>query len=319
MSTPAVLFIIFNRPDTTQQVFNAIRAATPAHLFVAADGPRTNKPGEEELCRQTRAILDQVDWPCEVKTLYRASNLGCNSGVTGAINWFFTHVEEGIILEDDCVPHPDFWEYTALLLEKYRNNTSIKMIGANNFQQGISRGSGSYYFSAIPHIWGWATWKRAWQEYDFDIANHLTRQESNQLLSSLFPSQTALVIWKKMLQYLREGRAITWDYRLPYSIWKHKGITIIPNVNLVSNIGFNKQGTNATDASSPLANIPVEPVFPLQHPADIVRDTEADLYYCNHYLANALTPTGLKQRLEELIPWKLRKQIRYTIHKLSGK
>lgn len=318
MQAPAVLFIIFNRPDTTQQVFNAIKKAAPSQLFVAADGPRNNKPGEKELCEQTRSIINQINWPCELKTFYRHENVGCNIAVTSAINWFFTHVEEGIILEDDCLPHYHFWEYMALLLEQYRDNEKVKMIGANNFQHDIQRGNASYYFSNIPHIWGWATWKRAWLQYDFEIAAHWSKKEASEFISSSFPSPTAIAFWNKMFRYLKEGRPITWDYRLPYSIWKHKGVTVIPNVNLVSNIGFNQQGTNAKDANSPLANKETFPILPLHHPSTIIQNEEADLYYCNHYLANILTNTGVKQTIEEFMPWKLRKKIRSVINKLSG-
>lgn len=320
MQVPPVLFIIFNRPDTTQQVFAAIRKAAPAQLFIAADGPRAHKPGESEVCEQTRAVVQQIDWPCEVQTLFRPQNLGVNKGVTDAIDWFFTHVEEGIILEDDCVPHPDFWEYNRLLLEKYRHNKVIKMIGANNFQQGTARGQGSYYFSAIPHIWGWATWKRAWQEYDMQIAATLSVKAGQQLISQLFPEKPAQVFWLKMLQYLREERpAITWDYRLPYCIWQHNGLTIIPNVNLVTNIGFNAAATTSTDSNNPLANMPVQPILPLKHPDTVIRDTEADLFYCRQYLAQVFGQSTWKTRLEELIPWKVRKQLRAIIQQTKTK
>lgn len=318
MPVPPVLFIIFNRPDTTQQVFDAIKKAAPRQLFIAADGPRAHKPDEADLCAQTRAVVQQVNWPCEVKTLYQNSNLGCNTNVTGAINWFFTQVEEGIILEDDCLPHPDFWEYMAQLLNKYRNDPRVKMIGANNFQQGKQRGEGSYYFSAIPHIWGWATWRNAWREYDFHIASRISVSEGRRMLTPLFPEPEAQTFWLKMLQYLQEDRPVTWDYRLPYSIWVHKGITIIPNVNLVSNIGFNAGATTSTNSDHPLANMPVQPILPLKHPAAETRDTEADLFYCKQYLSGVFDKSGLKNRLEELIPWKMRKQLRSIIQKLKG-
>jgi hypothetical protein len=228
-------------------------------------------------------------------------------------------VEAGIILEDDCLPHPDFWEYMAQLLDKHQGSSQVKMIGSNNFQQGIQRGNGSYYFSSLPHIWGWATWRRAWQEYDFTIATKITTAEGRRMLAPLFPEPEARAFWLKMLQYLREDRPITWDYRLPYSIWKHQGITIIPNVNLVSNIGFTAGATTTTDSSHPLANLPVHPILPLTHPDTMVPNTEADLFYCRQYLAGVFGKQSLKTRLEEMIPWKVRKQLRSIIQKLKGK
>jgi hypothetical protein len=163
-----ILFLIFNRPDTTQKVFNEIRKIKPRQLFVAADGPREDHPEDKEKCEQTRKIIDQVDWDCEVKTLFRDKNLGCKHAVSGAINWFFKNVEQGIILEDDCLPDQSFFGFCQELLNKYKNNKQIFNISGNNFQDGMWRGDGSYYFSKYFHCWGWATWADRWQNY-FDI------------------------------------------------------------------------------------------------------------------------------------------------------
>jgi hypothetical protein len=167
-NTP-VLFLIFNRPNTTEQVFEAIAKAKPRCLFVAADGPRTDKEGEAEKCQAVRDIIKRVDWDCEVKTLFREQNLGCKEAVSSAITWFFEQVEEGIILEDDCLPSDSFFSFCAELLEKYRDDKRIMMISGDNFQDGIQRGDASYYFSSVPWIWGWATWRRAWRLYDREM------------------------------------------------------------------------------------------------------------------------------------------------------
>ena len=159
--TPAVLFIIFNRPETTQRVFDAIRLAKPTRLYIAADGPRENKTGEKELCEQARKIAQNVDWDCEVKTLFQKENLGCGKAVSHAISWFFENEDMGIILEDDCLPHQSFFKYCEELLEKYKNNDRIGIISGNNFQKKRKIGSFSYYFSDIVNIWGWATWARS--------------------------------------------------------------------------------------------------------------------------------------------------------------
>lgn len=309
MQATPVLFIIFNRPETTQQVFNAIRQQQPAQLFVAADGPRVHKPGEQERCEQTRLIIEQVDWPCEVRKLYHSDNLGCDKAVTMAISWFFDAVEQGIILEDDCIPHPDFWEFTGSLLEKYKNEPAIKVIGGSNFQNGQYRGEGSYYFSAIPHIWGWATWRRTWKEYDYDIAKHTSDAELLKMVEQHYAEKDARKYWLTIWRYIKEGRPITWDYRLTYSVWKHRGLSIIPNVNLVSNIGFGADATTTVDEASPLAKRATGAILPVRHPATIVRNKVADDYFYKAFFHNTLKVTGLRKKVEELIPWKLRKKL----------
>ena len=167
-NTP-ILFLIFNRPDTTFKVFEEIRKIKPAKLYIAADGPRPNVIGEEEKCTASRNIIKQVDWDCDVKTLFREKNLGCKIAVSSAISWFFENVEEGIILEDDTFPTQSFFWFCQELLDFYRNDSRIMHISGNNFQLGKIRGEGSYYFSKYNHIWGWATWKRAWRFYDVSL------------------------------------------------------------------------------------------------------------------------------------------------------
>jgi len=164
-----VLFLIFNRSDTTQLVFNEIRKAQPAQLFIAADGPRKDRPEDIENCRKVREIIRQVDWDCSVSTLFRDENLGCKRGVSSAIDWFFSHVDEGIILEDDCVPDPSFFPFCQELLERYRDDERIMVISGDNLQFGRRKSQYSYYFSRCFHLWGWATWKRAWDNYDIKM------------------------------------------------------------------------------------------------------------------------------------------------------
>ncbi len=164
-----ILFIVFNRPDTTQQVFNVIKRIKPKYLFVAADGPRPDVPADIEKCKRTRLIVEQVDWDCEIKTLFRDQNKGCGRGPAEAITWFFEYVDEGIILEDDCVPHIEFFKFIPLMLEKYRNESRIFLIIGTNFLGEWRPKKHSYFFSLFAHTWGWATWKRAWKLYDFEL------------------------------------------------------------------------------------------------------------------------------------------------------
>jgi hypothetical protein len=161
----AVLFLVFSRPHLTAQVMATIRAAQPKRLYVAADGPR-KRPGEDELCNEARRIATEVDWPCEVRTLFRDTNLGCRVGVSTAMDWFFEHEKEGIILEDDCVPSQSFFPYCAELLDRYRDDARIMCISGDNPRARPVQRRESYVFSRYPLIWGWATWQRAWRLYD---------------------------------------------------------------------------------------------------------------------------------------------------------
>jgi len=308
LSTP-VLFIIFNQPETTQVVFDAIRKVQPEQLFVAADGPRLYKKGEHEKCEATRAIIKQVDWNCEVKTLFHKENLGCDKALFGAFDWFFKNVEEGIVLESDCLPHPDFWNYAAELLERYRYEETIKSIGGNNFQQGIQRGDGSYYYSAFLHIWGWATWRRAWEDYDYNVAKKTTVKEAFAICKWLYKKEEAQKYWMTLFKYIREGRPNMWDYRIAFSNWKKQGLSIVPNVNLVTNIGFHPDAISTKDLNSPFANLPLNPILPLKHPSLIERDITADNYYYDYYLDGTLNNSSIRRKVENIIPWKLRKKI----------
>lgn len=186
--TTPILFLIFNRPETTERVFQQIRKIQPRQLFVSADGPRPTKIGEQETCEQVQKIIQKIDWKCDLKTNYSEKNLGCRVAVSSGINWFFNHVYEGIILEDDCVPDISFFHFCETMLEYYRNDERIMHIGGFNYQDGIIRGSGSYYFSQLSHIWGWATWKRAWDKYDVNVSTYLNYSSRNCFLRC-FPTQ----------------------------------------------------------------------------------------------------------------------------------
>ncbi len=274
LTTP-VLFLIFNRPDTTQTVFNEIQKAKPAKLFVAADGPRDNKKGEKEKCEQTKKIIEQVDWDCEVKTLFRDKNLGCKMAPSSAINWFFENVEEGIVLEDDCLPHRTFFRFCQELLEKYREDERVFVISGDNHLFGRKRTNYSYYFSRYSHTWGWATWRRAWLHYDGDIKIWPEIKNGNWPKDILGYSD-AVRYWSNIFQRVYQNKIDAWDYPWIFSCWTQNGLTIIPSVNLVSNIGFGPESTH-TKGRSPYANMAVAAMdFPLRHPPFIVRDTKAD-------------------------------------------
>ena len=212
------------------------------------------------MCEQTRnLVINNIDWQCEVKTQFRDTNLGCGLGPCTAINWFFEHVEEGVILEDDCVPDPSFFNYCELLLERYRNNETIMSISGDNFQNGIKRGDGSYYFSNIFHGWGWATWKRAWNLNDFYMKKWPEFKKQG-LLEVCNNDIQKFNYWSLILDstYTKTINADPWDYQFLFSIWYNKGMSIHPNMNLVSNIGFGNGATHTTDTSNKLGDMKVE-------------------------------------------------------------
>lgn len=276
-----VLFLIFNRPDLTQQVFEAIRAQRPKQLFVAADGPRTHIPAERARCDAARrCVLDYVDWDCEVKTLFRDENLGCKKAVSLAIGWFFDHVEEGIILEDDCLPGPDFFRFCGELLSDYRDNPSVMQIGGVNFQQGRRRGEASFYFSKYTHIWGWATWRRAWKHYDLEMAG-LDDLLSSEAWQRLCPDPREVAYWEPILRRVRDGFVDTWDYQWNYTIWKQGGMVALPQVNLISNIGFRSDATHTMNQGERLANMQTRALGKIEFVKDVAKDEMADAFTFN--------------------------------------
>ena len=246
LDTP-VLLIIFNRPALTRKVFESIRKVRPQSLYVAADGPRSGRADDQELCRRSRAVIDSVDWTCEVRKKYSAVNLGCGVGPASAITWFFDNVDQGIILEDDCLPNDTFFVFCREMLNYYKDDPRIMHVSGSNFQFGQTYGEGSYFFSAYPLCTGWATWCRAWKLYKFDLIPEVYRSHQ-------------------------------WDTQWVMTIEIHKGLAITPNANLVSNIGYGPDATH-TRGTSILANLPTSTLqFPLRHPASIEADKAADRY-----------------------------------------
>ena len=299
LATP-VLFMIFNRPDTTQKVFNAIRQAKPKKLFIAADGPLPDKEGELEKCQKVREIAASVDWDCEIKTLFRDKNLGCKMAVSSAIDWFFENVEEGIILEDDCLPSQSFFWYCQELLEYYRYDTRIMLISGDNFQFGRKRGEGSYYFSKYFHIWGWATWRRAWKHYDVNMKSFEDFKKEAQINNVLNIKQQKKS-WMKIFQLVYDDKIDTWDYIWFYICFINNGLCIIPNVNLVSNIGFNKEALHTKDENSILSKIEVEEITEIIHPEFILADQKADLLTSKLCFGNINIFTRIKNKILRII------------------
>lgn len=274
MSCHPILFLIFNRPETTIRVFESIRNARPAHLFVAADGPRADIPGETQICAEVRSIVDQVDWPCEVKTRFNDHNLGCRHGVSSAITWFFDNVEAGIILEDDCLPNPTFFEFCSVLLVRYEKDSRIGMISGNNFCPKLYESEFSYSFSRHGLIWGWATWKRAWDEY---LTGHLLSEiEMDLVKANISQNRHFAEYWWKGACAAIRGELDTWDYLWGVTRYRNNFLVIRPKVNLVANIGFGSDATH-TGGEAKIQYVMSEPIdLPLKHPYMVVPDRVSD-------------------------------------------
>jgi len=275
LETP-ILFIIFNSPEETQRVFAKIREVKPKFLYIAADGPRPNKIQRDKKCEATRDIIHQIDWDCEFSTLFRESNLGCKVAVSTAITWFFDNVEAGIILEDDCLPTNSFFFFCQELLERYKDDKSVMMISGDNFHLGKNKPSYSYYFSRYAHIWGWATWRRAWHLFDVDIKlwSHVRNEK---ILSEIFKRKNLSWFWEKNFQSVYQKELDTWDYQWVFACLVNNGLSIVPEVNLISNIGFNEDATHTKDANNKYANLERHEIqFPLSHPPLVARDTALD-------------------------------------------
>lgn len=235
LQTP-VLFLVFNRPDTTQRVFDAIRKAKPPRLYIAADGVRIDRPGEAQMVEQVREIATAVDWPCEVKTLFREQNLGCKHAVSGAITWFFEHEEQGIILEDDCLPDLSFFGFCENLLNFYAENQQIMHIGGYKPVE-IPSINFDISFSRVTHVWGWATWRNRWSKYKLDI-NQSEKEDLYYLDKyEFFNSKSKTAKRKRILTALYDGKINTWDYQWNFTVRTNSGLAIRPNINLVMNIG----------------------------------------------------------------------------------
>lgn len=283
LKTP-VAFLIFNRPALTAQVFERIRQAKPQKLLVVADGPRPGIAGEADVCQQTRDVVAQVDWDCEILHNYATVNMGCKRRIASGLAWVFATVEEAIVLEDDCLPHPTFFDFCEQLLQYYRHDERIMGIGGCNYQFGQKRGAfsqaDSYYFSRFTHIWGWASWRRSWQLYDVEMK---LWDEVKRLgwLNDIIMNDPIAAQWSRQFDRICTGDLDTWDVQWAFASWVHAKLGIVPNVNLVSNLGFGAQATHTQPKHARFAGLTAhlrtEPMqFPLKHPAHVVRDKTAD-------------------------------------------
>lgn len=312
-STP-ILLIVFNRPATTAQVFSVIKKLQPKNLFISLDAPR----GTEDLdaCDAVDKTVKNIDWDCNVHYLNSEHNLGLKVAVPRAINWFFDQVEEGIILEDDCLPDLSFFTYCAELLSRYRYDERIWHISGNYFQTKTN-GKYDYYFSHIAHIWGWATWKRAWLNYDIkmpDFPDFVANNYLNEFFSSRLARQFWLYVFNK--NYLNLDN--TWDFQWSYALMRHQALAINPTVNLISNLGFGADATHSIQSNSPHANLATQAInLPLRHPTLIIADRQADDFIMRHNFAVTWHNFFLKHLLRKLGLFELVKKLYYRLKQYS--
>ena len=300
METP-VGFLIFNRPDTTEKVFEAIRKAKPPKLLVVADGPRTNRLGEAEKCAAARAIIERVDWDCEVLKNYSDVNLGVGPRVGTGMVWIFEQVEEAIILEDDCMPHPSFFPFCEELLNKYRDDERVMHISGVNLLLGYKKIEHSYYFSRQVLCWGWASWRRAFRHFDLQMMNW-PEMRNGKYLDSILEDKRSVKYWSQIFEQLSGSQVpYAWDYQWLFSCWSQGGLSIIPHTNLVSNLGFGHiDATDTTSADSLYANMLTEEItFPLKHPSFMIRDKQADLLIDNT-MRNPTLLTRAKAKVQRI-------------------
>ncbi|MEL6252028.1 MAG: hypothetical protein AAFR87_08460 [Bacteroidota bacterium] len=299
---PPVLFLVFNRPDVSALVFEEIRKAKPPRLYVAADGARPHKAGEAEKAAEVRKLATTVDWECEVKTLFREENLGCKMAVSGAIDWFFESEESGVILEDDCVPDQSFFQFCHEMLEYYKDDDRVMKISGSNFiGDNFTQQEYSYFFSRYTHVWGWATWRRAWKHFTLEMTEYEIVKE-NGLLSASFAVEGEEKHYWKAWEMTRSGKLDSWAYRWQYALRANSGLTVIPRINMVSNVGFGVDSTHTSAKGDPLENFPRNAMrFPLNHPKLMLWDKQADKFFYEKFLILSFS-TRFKLALQEVIP-----------------
>ena len=272
----AILLIIFNRPDTTQVVFDVIKKAKPNKLYIADDAPRSNYENDKILCDQAKKITEVIDWDCNVKRLYQNKNIGCSLGPQAAFNWFFLHEKEGIILEDDCVPDLSFFNFASQMLEEFRNNKKIISINGSNLGFELKNGD-SYFFSRYMNMWGWATWADRANAIDYQLNSWKT--EKNHLIYLHIKMRNSFfdfdINWYRYWQHkfdltVSQKNITWWDWQWIWHQTKYNMLSIIPSVNLVSNIGFNENATHTKETQNPASNLKISTLlFPISHPKKI--------------------------------------------------
>ncbi|MGI6100338.1 MAG: hypothetical protein ACOYD3_11380, partial [Kiritimatiellia bacterium] len=294
--TAPILIIAFNRPDLFAGLIDILRRIKPTFVLVAVDGPREDHPEDHEACAQVKNLTFTIDWPCEVRTRFSEVNQGCKHGPANAITWFFEQVDAGIILEDDCHPVVSFFPYASELLDRYAHHPEIGMISGNNHYRFQTFDKHSYYYSRLPLIYGWATWRRAWANFDITLDSY--RDQLENIRSGLGHHVAFRNHWWKHVEHLEAGLD-TWDVQWAIALFAHKQLCVKPAVNLVSNRGFNEDSTHTSfeyDSYRYESTGTLE--FPLAHPpmrSTYVADEQADMREERRYTSEALAKPSRTQ------------------------
>ena len=283
-----ILITAWRRVEKLENLLHAIKENKPKKIYFSCDGPRKNNLNDEKLIKNVKESFNKlINWDCEIHKKYNKENLGCRVAMITAINWFFENESEGIILEDDCIPRKEFFPYCAELLQKYRNNHKVWTISGSNFQRGIKRGDGSYYLSKYFHCWGWATWRDRWSKIDSFMSTWPKAKETNSI-KSIFPDPLEFKYWNKIFdKFFVRKIPDTWDIEWTYTCFINQGYTIIPNYNLVKNIGFDQEATHTKYSIQNLPGIDKELILPINHPNFLIQDVLADRFtFYNFYRMN---------------------------------
>ena len=292
----AVVLVVFNRPELTAASFAAIRAVRPTKLFVIADGPREGHESDVDRCTAVRQIVDDVDWPCAVERDYADANLGLKRRVETGLDLVFKQVDRAIVLEDDCIAAPEFFTFCVALLDRYATDERVMAVTGDNFQDGIRRGEGSYYFSKYPHCWGWATWSRAWAHYTGGYTEW-SADEHSVTWHATHPDPVERRYWRQAFDAGASGRLSSWAYPWTDAVWRRGGLTATPAENLVRNVGFGPEATHTKGAGVDHPRQIGGLDDPLEHPARVEADAVADRYTFDHHfggrhLSAMRTPLG---------------------------
>jgi len=271
-----IVFVVFNRPDQTRRVFERIAQVRPERLLVIGDGARRDRPGEDLRCQEVREIATRIDWPCELQTNFATENLGCRRRLITGLNWAFEQVPEAIILEDDILPDPSFFPFCEAMLEHFRDDSRVAMITGFNIVQEHLRTEYSYFFSRLTHIWGWATWRRAWTRYDEHLKDWPAIRESG-LMAEIFDVPEHRRFWTRIFDQMHNGTGPdTWDYQWMYTNLMTNSLSVVPRVNLIDNIGFGPGATHTVDTAAAPAVKAQTLTSPLVHPPAMVPLAEMD-------------------------------------------
>ena len=297
--TEPILIVAFNRPDRVEELISTLRPIRPTTVFLSVDGPRVGNPTDAALVTRTQQAVNLIDWPCEVHTRFLPNNLGCGKAVSSAIDWFFSQVERGVILEDDVSPGPQFFDFCSELLELYQDDERVFAISGCNFvPTGVPEQDASYRFSALTHVWGWATWQRAWDHYEFTMRDWRSRLPMGRRWKAMGGDVGGFAYWTAVFDWMRWGKIDTWDYQWTLAQMAAGGLTATSNANLVENVGFREDATHTLAKPSFVREI--EPLrLPLVHPR-IERDLTADRWIRSRVL-QVSTSSGWRMVKDNLL------------------